>query len=146
MKIKNQDWLDCSLFLLLASAEVTDHYLTETEISSILERAEGLVATFNFDKKPFTRDEILEKFNMTFERYDAIGETAPQGKMNTFLKKEVFDLTAYMKVQSWFSNDFAQVLLNDLVILADADGETIKNEKQLINKIAAAWNLAQPFS
>ncbi len=60
--------------------------------------------------------------------------------------KEVFDLTVHMKVQKWFSKDFAQALLNDLVTIADADDEIIKNEQQLINTIAEEWRLVQPFS
>ena len=50
-----------------------------------------------------------------------------------------------MKDQSWFSSDFAQALLHDLVTLAAVDGETSTNEQQLINRIARNWKLEQPF-
>jgi len=140
------DWLDCSLFLMLASAEITDQYLTEEEINTIVEKAQGLKTTFTLSENTYIDEAVVEKFNKAFERYNHIGENAPQGKMNKLLMKEVFDVTAYMKVQKWFSKDFAQALLNDLVAIADADGETIKNEQQLINTIANEWELVQPFS
>jgi hypothetical protein len=146
MNKENLDWLDCSLFLMLASAEITDHYLTEEEINTIIEKAQALTTTYPLDGTVYDREAIIEKFNKAFEWYNYIGETAPQGKMNKLLMKEVFDLTAHMKAQPWFSSPFAQTLLNDLVTIADADGETIKNEQQLINKVADAWNLTQPFS
>ena len=144
MNLKEFDWLDCSLFLMLASAEITDHYLTEEEINTILEKAQGL--TEMFPTTNYSRETILEKFNKTFEWYNYIGETAPQGEMNKLLMKEVFELTAHMKAQSWFSVNFAQTLLDDLVTIANADGEIIKNERQLINKVAEEWQLVQPFS
>lgn len=144
MNLEEFDWLDCSLFLMLASAEITDHYLTEEEINTILEKARGL--TEMFPTTNYTRKTILEKFNKTFEWYNYIGETAPLGKMNKLLMKEVFVLTAHMKAQSWFSVNFAQTLLDNLVTIAKADGEIIKNEQQLINKVAEEWLLVQPFS
>jgi len=145
MNKDNLDWLDCSLFLMLASAEITDHYLTEEEINTIIEKAGGLAAQFSAIEAVYDRKAIIEKFNKAFEWYNYIGETAPQGKMNQLLMKEVFELTAHMKGQSWFSKGFAQALLNDLVTIADADGEIIKNEQQLINKVAEDWELIQPF-
>ncbi len=146
MNIKNKDWLDCSLFLLLASAEVTDHYVTEAEINTIIEKTEGLSSRFNFDGKPITKDAVRQKFNAAFEWYDFIGESAPKNKMNDHIMTKVFEVAYHMKKQQWFSADFAQALLNDLVTLADADGETIRNEKLLINRIAQEWDLSQPFS
>jgi len=145
MNKQNLDWLDCSLFLMLASAEITDHYLTEEEINTIIEKAQGLTTSFSLTEDSYNRDAIIEKFNKTFEWYNYIGDTAPQGRMNELLMKEVFELTAHMKVQSWFSTRFAQSLLNDLVVIADADGETIKNEQKLINTIAEYWKLELPF-
>ena len=142
----NLDWLDCSLFLMLASAEITDHYLTEEEINTIIEKAQGLTNLFPNMEAIYDRETVIEKFNKSFEWYNYIGETAPQGKMNKLLMKEVFELTAHMKTQDWFSTSFAQGLLNDLVIIADADGEIIKNEQKLINKVAEDWNLIQPFN
>ena len=144
MKKENLDWLDCCLFLMLVSAEITDHYLTEEEINTIIEKAQGL--TEMFPTNHYSKETILEKFDKTFEWYNDIGETAPQGKMNNLLMKEVFELIAHMKTQPWFSVNFAQALLNDLVTIADADGEIIKNERQLINKVAEEWQLVQPFS
>ncbi len=146
MNKDNLDWLDCSLFLMLASAEITDHYLTEEEINTIIEKAQGLSNLFPTIEAVYDRETIIEKFNKAFEWYNFIGETAPQGKMNAVLMKEVFKLTAFMKQQAWFSVEFSQGLLNDLVTIADADGEIIKNEKQLINKVAQDWNLEPPFS
>jgi len=146
MNIKNLDWLECSLFLMLTSAEITDNYLTEEEITSIIIKAEGLVSAFTLDDVLYTHNEVLKKFNKVFEYYNYIGENAPEGKMNKMLVKEVFELTGHMKKQVWFSQNFAQTLINDLVAIADADGETIKNERQFINAIAKDWNLAQPLS
>lgn len=146
MKLENLDALDCSLFLLLASAEVTDHYLTESEIDGILEKAGGLSTRFNLTDNPITYIEVRQKFRKAFDAYNHIGESAPEGKMNTHIKERVFEVAHFMKGQVWFSLDFAQALLNDLVDLAAVDGETIKNEQQLINRIADDWNLSQPFS
>lgn len=144
MNIEELDWLDCSLFLMLASAEITDNYLTEEEINSILEKAQGL--TLMFPSYHYSRDIIIEKFNKAFEWYNWIGDSAPKNKMNDHLMKKIFELTSYMKIQLWFNNEFSQNLLNDLVAIAHADGEIIKNEQRLINRIAEDWNLTKPFS
>ena len=146
MNLEEFDWLDYSLFLLLASAEVTDHYLTETEINTILEKAEGLVSKFKFEETPFVKNDILVKFYKCFDWYDAIGESAPENNMSFHIMQQVFKVVQAMKIQRWFSADFGKALLNDLVTLADADGETIKNEQQLINRIADEWDLEKPFS
>lgn len=146
MNKEHLDLLDCSLFLMLASAEITDHYLTEEEINTIVDSAQGLTIVFPFDENSYKRDAIIEKFNNAFNWYNQIGEAAPQGEMNKLLMKEVFDLTTHMKIQKGFGKDFAQALLNDLVTIADADGEIIKNEQQLINIIAEEWELTKPFN
>ncbi len=145
MNKDNLDWLDCSLFLMLASAEITDHYLTEEEINAILEKAQGLTNLFPLAESVYDRELIIDKFNKASQWYNYIGETAPQGKMNKVLMHEVFELTAHMKAQDWFSENFAKTLLDDLVVIAQSDGEVIRNEQQLINRVADNWNLVQPF-
>lgn len=144
MEKKKLDWLDCSLFVMIAIAESTDKYLTEEEIHSIMSKARGLIAEFHKEDS-YDEGALMEKFNIAFERYNDIGETAPKGKMNDYLMKEVFELTAHMKRQRWFSNKFAQALVNDLEYIADADGEIIRNEQQLINRVAEDWGLIPPF-
>lgn len=145
MNREQLDGLDCSLFLMLVSAEITDHYLTEEEINTIIERAQSLTISFSLSENAYNREAIVKKFNKVFEWYNHIGETAPQGKMNKLLMKEVFDLTTHIKAQKWFNKSFAQALLNALVTIADADDEIIKNEQQLINNIAEEWDLVLPF-
>ncbi len=146
MNKDNLDWLDCCLFLMLASAEITDHYLTEEEINAILEKAQGLTNLFPLAESVYDREVIIDKFNKASQWYNYIGETAPQGKMNKVLMNEVFELTAHMKIQDWFNTNFATSLVDDLVAIAQSDGAVIRNEQQLINRVAAQWGLAQPFS
>ncbi len=146
MNKDNLDWLDCCLFLMLASAEITDHYLTEEEINAILEKAQGLTNLFPLAESVYDREIIIDKFNKASQWYNYIGETAPQGKMNKVLMNEVFELTAHMKIQDWFNTNFAKTLVDDLVAIAQSDGEVIRNEQQLINRVAAEWGLVQPFS
>ncbi len=146
MNKDNLDWLDCCLFLMLASAEITDHYLTEEEINAILEKAQGLTNLFPLAESVYDREIIIDKFNKASQWYNYIGETAPQGKMNKVLMNEVFELTAHMKIQDWFNTNFAKTLVDDLVAIAQSDGEVIRNEQQLINRVAAEWGLVQPPS
>lgn len=146
MNKDNLDWLDCCLFLMLASAEITDHYLTEEEINAILEKAQGLTNLFPLAESVYDREIIIDKFNKASQWYNYIGETAPQGKMNKVLMNEVFELTTHMKIQDWFNTNFAKTLVDDLVAIAQSDGEVIRNEQQLINRVAAEWGLVQPFS
>ena len=132
------DWFEYCLFLMIANAESTDYYLTEEEIVEILSKAKKL------DSK-FTREEVLKKFNIAFERYNYIGETAQQGKMNAAILNEVKNACIYLQEQPWFTTKFAQNILNDLIAVAKVDDLVIKKEKQLINEVALQWKLKKPF-
>ncbi len=51
----------------------------------------------------------------------------------------------FLKDQEWFNPTFAQSLIVDLVAIAEADGEVIKNEENSINKIAQLWGIKAPY-
>ena len=139
------DWVDCSLFLMIASAEATDHYLDEQEIAVIIEKAEMLVSTFARNKMRYTSHEIERKFKKTFDRYIEIGDAAPQGQMDQMIMDENERCARFLKDQEWFNPTFAQSLIVDLVAIAEADGEVIKNEENSINKIANLWSIKAPY-
>ena len=145
MEETNTDWVDCSLFLMIASAEATDHYLDEQEIAVIIEKAEMLVSTFARDKMRYTSQEIERKFKKTFDRYIEIGDAAPQGQMDQMIMDEYERCARLLKDQEWFNPTFAQSLIVDLVAIAEADGEVIKNEENSINKIAQLWSIEAPY-
>ena len=145
MEETNTDWVDCSLFLMIASAEATDHYLDEQEIAVIIEKAEMLVSTFARDKMRYTSQEIERKFKKTFDRYIEIGDAAPQGQMDQMIMDEYERCARLLKDQEWFNPTFAQSLIVDLVAIAEADGEVIKNEENSINKIAQLWSIKAPY-
>ena len=145
MEETTTDWVDCSLFLMIASAEATDHYLDEQEIAVIIEKAEMLVSTFAQNKKRYTSQEIERKFKKTFNRYIEIGDTAPQDQMDQKIMDEYERCARFLKDQEWFNPTFAQSLIVDLVAIAEADGEVIKNEENSINKIAQSWNIKVPY-
>ena len=145
MEETNTDWVDCSLFLMIASAEATDHYLDEQEIAVIIEKAEMLVSTFARDKMRYTSQEIERKFKKTFDRYIEIGDAAPQGQMDQMIMDEYERCARLLKDQEWFNPTFAQSLIVGLVAIAEADGEVIKNEENSINKIAQLWSIKAPY-
>ena len=145
MEETTTDWVDCSLFLMIASAEATDHYLDEQEIAVIIEKAEMLVSTFARNKMRYTSQEIERKFKKTFDRYIEIGDAAPQGQMDQKIMEEYERSARFLKDQEWFNPTFAQSLIVDLVAIAEADGEVIKNEENSINKIAQLWNIKAPY-
>ena len=145
MEETTTDWVDCSLFLMIASAEATDHYLDEQEIAVIIEKAEMLVSTFARNKMRYTSQEIERKFKNTFDRYIEIGDVAPQGQMDQKIMDEYERCARFLKDQEWFNPTFAQSLIVDLVAIAEADGEVIKNEENSINKIAQLWSIKAPY-
>ena len=145
MEKVNLDWLASSIFLMIASAEITDHYLTEEEIITIIVKGEGLASKFDFEGVSFNSKQVAEKFNSAFEWYNTVGDNAPKGKLNAHILQEVYTIANSLKEKSWFSDEFAQTLLNDLISIAKADDELINNEKKFINSIASQWNLSTPF-
>ena len=146
MEEKKFDWLDCSLFLMIANSESTDHYLTEEEIIAILERAAVLTKIFAADSGAFfTQEDVSQKFNMVFDYYNTIGEEAPEGKMDVYIMSEVYKIANYLKQQISYNEKFAKHLLADLVIIANADDEFIKKEKITIKAIAKILEIKNPL-
>lgn len=144
---KKFDWLDCSLFLMIANSESTDHYLTEEEITAILERAAVLTKTFSADRDVFfTQEDVNQKFNKVFDYYNTIGEEAPDGKMDAYIMNEVYKTAKYLKGQASYTEKFAKHLLADLVIIANADDEFIKKEKNIIKAIAKILEIKNPLA
>lgn len=139
------DWVDCSLFLMIASAEVTDHYLDEQEIMVIIEKAKLLVSSLSGSLTLDTGQDIEKKFKKTFDRYIAIGDAAPQDQMDLKIMAEFDRAATYLKDREWFNPAFARSLIKDLIDIAKADGEVIKNEMNTINKIGELWGVENPF-
>jgi len=147
MEEKKFDWLECSIFLMIANSECTDHLLTEDEITTILDRATVLAKSFPGENGVFfTQEDVNQKFNKVFDYYNTIGEEAPQGKMDAYIMNEVYKMANYLKQQKFLNKRFAKHLLADLVIIAYADDEFVKNEKITINAIAEILEIENPFS
>ena len=139
------DWVESSLFLMIASAEATDHYLDEQEIETIIEKTNELVLNYGKKEKLTTNETIQKKFNKMIDWYNTIGDSAPQGKMDTKIADEVQKATNYLKNQPFFNQTFAESLIADLVDIAEADGEVIEKEKKAINEIARLWGREEIF-
>jgi len=147
MEEKKFDWLDCSLFLMIANSESTDYYLTEEEITAILERAGELAKTFAAESGVFfTQEDVSQKFNMVFDYYNTIGEEAPDGKMDAYIMNEVYKIASYLKQQESYNEKFAKHLLADLIIIANADDEFVKEEKNIIKTIAEILEIENPLA
>jgi hypothetical protein len=147
MEEKKFDWLDCSLFLMIANSESTDHYLTEEEITAILERTAVLAKTFTVESGVFfTQKDVSQKFNKIFEYYNTIGEEAPEGKMDAYIINEVYRITNYLKQQVSYNEKFAKHLVADLVIIANADDEFVTEEKNMIKAIAEILKIEHPLT
>ena len=140
------DWVESSLFLMIASAEATDHYLDEQEIETIIEKTNKLVLNYGKKQKLTTSETVQKKFNKMIDWYNTIGDAAPQGKMDTKIANEVQKVTDYLKIQPCFNQTFAQSLIADLVDIAEADGEVIEKEKKSINEIARLWGMKEIFN
>ena len=104
-----------------------------------------LVSTFARNKMRYTSQEIERKFKKTFDRYIEIGDAAPQDQMDQKIMDEYERCARFLKDQEWFNPTFAQSLIVDLVAIAEADGEVIKNEENSINKIAQLWSIKAPY-
>jgi hypothetical protein len=139
------DWVESCLFLMIASAEATDHYLDALEIDAIIEKTNSLVLNYGKKEKLTTSETIQKKFNKMIDWYNTIGDAAPQGKMDTKIANEVQKAINYLKNQPFFNRNFAQSLIADLVDIAEADGEVIETEKKSINEIARLWGVEEIF-
>ena len=139
------DWVDGSLFLMIACAEFTDAYLDEQEIEVIIQKTELFVSKLAGEGVLYTQQDVQEKFNKAFHWYTSIGEDAPQHKIDQEIIKQVRRVAKSLKKEKWFNADFAVLLINDLIEVADADGEVIKNEQHAINMIARLWGVETPF-
>ncbi len=137
------DWVESSLFLMIASAEATDHYLDEQEIETIIEKTTRLVLNYGRKEELATSETIQKKFNKMIDWYNTIGDKAPHRKMDTKIADEVQKAITNLKSQPWFNRSFAQSLIADLVAIAEADGEVIEKEKKTINEIAQLWDLEE---
>ena len=137
------DWVESSLFLMIASAEATDHYLDEQEIETIIEKTTRLVLNYGRKEELATSETIQKKFNKMIDWYNTIGDKAPHRKMDTKIADEVQKAITNLKSQPWFNRSFAQSLIADLVAIAEADGEVIEKEKKTINEIAQLWGLEE---
>jgi len=145
MKKKTFDWVDGSLFLMIACAEYTDAYLDEQEIEVIIQKTEMYVSKLAGEGVAYTHQDVQEKFNKAFHWYTSIGENAPEHKIDQEIIKEVRRVAKSLKKEKWFNADFAVLLISDLIEVADADGELIKNEQHAINMIARLWSVEKPF-
>ena len=139
------DWVESSLFLMIASAEATDHYLDAQEIEIIIEKTNRLVLNYGKKEKLTTTETIQKKFNKMIDWYNTIGDAAPQSKMDTKIANEVQKAINHLKNQPFFNRNFAQSLIADLVDIAEADGEVIETEKKSINEIARLWGVEEIF-
>ena len=139
------DWVDGSLFLMIACAELTDSYLDEQEIEIIIQKTAFFVSKLAGEGVAYTQQDVEQKFHKAFLWYTNIGEDAPQHKMDEEIIKQVKRVANSLKKEKWFNADFAQLLIADLIEIARADGEVIKNEQNCINMIARLWGLSTPF-
>ena len=139
------DWVDGSLFLMIACAEFTDAYLDEQEIEVIIQKTEMFVSTLAGEGVMYTQQDVQEKFNKAFQWYTTIGEDAPQHKIDQEIIKHIRRVAKSFKKEKWFNADVAELLINDLIEVAHADGEVIKNEQHAINMIARLWAVETPF-
>lgn len=143
---EKRDWIDCCLFLMIAVAEMTDHYLDEVEIATINSKIQQLTSKILVSDIAITNSNIPHKFNSVFEWYSAIGESAQIEQMDEAIKQEILKTANYLKDSKWFNPYYAQILITDLIEIARADGEVIKNEVLAIYAIAQLWGIENPFN
>jgi len=145
MEKETFDWVGRSLFLMIACAEFTDGYLDEQEIKVIIQKTEIFVSKLAGEGETYTHQDVQEKFNKAFHWYTSIGENAPEHKIDQEIIKEVRRVAKSLKKEKWFTADFGVLLITDLIEIAHADGEVIKNEQHAINMIARLWDVEKPF-
>jgi len=146
MEKETFDWVNGSLFLMIACAEFTDGYLDEQEIAVIIQKTEIFVSKQAGEGEAFSHQDVQEKFNKAFQWYTSIGEDAPQHKIDQEIIKQVRRVAKSLKKEKWFTADFAVLMITELIEVAHADGEVIKNEQHAINMIARLWGVEKPFS
>ena len=139
------DWVDGCIFLMIACAELTDGYLEEQEIEVIIQKTAFYVSKLAGEDQTYTQQDVEQKFHKAFLWYTNIGEEAPQDNMDAELIKQVKQVAKSLKKEKWFNTYVAQQIIADLIEIARADGEVIKNEQNCITMISRIWGLSNPF-
>ena len=135
-KEKTYDWVDRSLFLMIAYAHFTDWDLADAERALIKSKTHYFLKEVHGGDHQYSSEDIEAKMCIA---YDWWNETQNQSIDEVLAQFQ--DAAGLIKNQAWFNSVVAQTMVDFLAELAESDGVIIDNEKYSLRDLADFWGV-----
>ena len=135
-KEKTYDWVDRSLFLMIAYAHFTDWDLADAERALIKSKTHYFLKEVYGGDHQYSPEDIESKMCIA---YDWWNETQNQSIDEVLAQFQ--DAAGLIKNQAWFNSVVAQTMVDFLAELAESDGVIIDNEKYSLRDLADFWGV-----
>jgi hypothetical protein len=135
-KEKTYDWVDRSLFLMIAYAHFTDWDLADAERTLIKSKTHYFLKEVYGGDHQYSPEDIESKMCIA---YDWWNETQNQSIDEVLAQFQ--DAAGLIKNQAWFNSVVAQTMVDFLAELAESDGVIIDNEKYSLRDLADFWGV-----
>jgi|TARA_B100001964_G_C14169316_1_gene570682 hypothetical protein len=135
-KEKTYDWVDRSLFLMIAYAHFTDWDLADAERALIKSKTHYFLKEVHGGDHQYSSEDIESKMCIA---YDWWNETQNQSIDEVLAQFQ--DAAGLIKNQAWFNSVVAQTMVDFLAELAESDGVIIDNEKYSLRDLADFWGV-----
>ena len=133
---KTYDWVDRSLFLMIAYAHFTDWDLADAERALIKSKTHYFLKEVYGGDHQYSPEDIESKMCIA---YDWWNETQNQSIDEVLAQFQ--DAAGLIKNQEWFNSAAAQTMVDFLAELAESDGVIIDNEKYSLRHLADFWGV-----
>ncbi len=133
---KTYDWVDRSLFLMIAYAHFTDWDLADAERALIKSKTHYFLKEVHGGDHQYSSEDIESKMCIA---YDWWNETQNQSIDEVLAQFQ--DAAGLIKNQAWFNSVVAQTMVDFLAELAESDGVIIDNEKYSLRDLADFWGV-----
>ena len=135
-KEKTYDWVDRSLFLMIAYAHFTDWDLADAERALIKSKTHYFLKEVHGGDHQYSSEDIESKMCIA---YDWWNETQNQSIDEVLAQFQ--DAAGLIKNQTWFNSVVAQTMVDFLAELAESDGVIVDNEKYSLRDLADFWGV-----
>jgi len=135
-KEKTYDWVDRSLFLMIAYAHFTDWDLADAERALIKSKTHYFLKEVHGGDHQYSSEDIESKMCIA---YDWWNETQNQSIDEVLAQFQ--DAAGLIKNQAWFNSVVAQTMVDFLAELAESDGVIVDNEKYSLRDLADFWGV-----
>ena len=135
-KEKTYDWVDRSLFLMIAYAHFTDWDLADAERALIKSKTHYFLKEVHGGDHQYSSEDIESKMCIAYDQWN---ETQNQSIDEVLAQFQ--DAAGLIKNQAWFNSVVAQTMVDFLAELAESDGVIIDNEKYSLRDLADFWGV-----